>query len=128
MRTFRGFTLIEIMIAVAIIGILVAVAVPLYRGYIETGQQQALLARSDGLRIFQENWRVDNGSYFAGTYTSGGANGFAAIGYVVQNDQDGITLTVTACDGDAIANCFKLIATDEAGHSLVWQGGTYTWQ
>jgi type IV pilus assembly protein PilA len=48
--TQKGFTLIELMIVVAIIGILAAVAIPAYQGYIARSQMAEALSLADGLK------------------------------------------------------------------------------
>ena len=50
----RGFTLIELMIVVAILGILIAVAVPTYRNYITTAKLSEAKSNLETLRLLQE--------------------------------------------------------------------------
>ena len=71
----RGFSLVELMIAIAIIAVLSSIAIPLYNGYVREGHFTALRANMPGLRTVIEDFRLDNGSYGA----NGNLVGLAAI-------------------------------------------------
>ncbi|WP_286509649.1 type IV pilin protein [Variovorax davisae] len=62
-RRSAGFTLIEVMIVVAIIGILAAVAVPAYNDYIRRGQVQEAFSFLSDYRTKLEQYYQDNRNY-----------------------------------------------------------------
>ena len=67
----RGFTLIEVMIAVAIIGILSAVAYPNYRDYITRGQLTDATTGLNTVRAQMERHFQDNRTYAtSGSFTT----------------------------------------------------------
>ncbi|HEX8955906.1 MAG TPA: type IV pilin protein [Burkholderiaceae bacterium] len=60
-----GFTLIELMIAVAIVGILGAIALPIYRGYVISGQVAEATNNLSALRAKMEQYYQDNRTYLS---------------------------------------------------------------
>lgn len=63
----RGFTLIELMIVVAIVGILAAIAYPSYTDYVQKSRRGDAIASLADFRIEQEKWRANNVSYTTST-------------------------------------------------------------
>ncbi|AWB69718.1 pilin [Vibrio cholerae] len=59
----KGFTLIELMIVVAIIGVLAAIAVPQYQKYVAKSEAAAALASITGHRTNVETYVLENGSF-----------------------------------------------------------------
>ena len=63
MRRSQGFTLLEIMIVVAIIGILAAVAVPQYQNYVRQSRVTIATSVLSAMRVSMEQYFQDNRSY-----------------------------------------------------------------
>jgi type IV pilus assembly protein PilA len=76
----KGFTLIELMIVVAIIGILAAIAIPAYQDYTIRAQVTEGLNLIDGVKVAVADYYTQNGVYpAAGLATAAPAGlGFAA--------------------------------------------------
>ncbi len=63
MKTNRGITLVELLVVIVIVGILAAVAIPTYTGYMQRGRRSDAKTALEQLRAAQEIWRAEKGSY-----------------------------------------------------------------
>ena len=66
----KGFTLVELMIVIAILGILTAVAIPMYRGYVSNAKRSEGKANLETIRLLQEQYFADERTYIAGADTA----------------------------------------------------------
>jgi type IV pilus assembly protein PilA len=66
----KGFTLIELMIVIAIIGILAAIAIPAYQNYTIRSQVTEGLSLADGWKTSISEFYAQNGSFPSGFSTA----------------------------------------------------------
>lgn len=105
-----GFTLIELMISVAIIAILAGVGLPLYSGYVDNSREAKLFNDISTIEVFQEQVLLRTGAYATGL-----ANVTAitnATGWDPRTN-DGTTYAIVA-NGTG----YNITATDDTGRTV----------
>lgn len=115
----RGFTLVELMIAVAVIAVLAAIAIPIYNGYLQTSREGVLVNNIATIQVFQEDVRMRTGSYVAGNYdVSGGDTSLSdpPLNWDPRGE-DSIVYSVALVGADN----YSVTATDEAGITVCRQ-------
>ncbi len=121
----QGFTLIELMIVVAIIGILAAIAIPAYQDYVARSQVSEAVNLASGLKTTVSEIWSDEGVF---TNADSGSAGLPAAASVVGK----YTASVTVTDG-VITSAMKAsgvasgIASATVSLSPVTRAGSVEW-
>jgi type IV pilus assembly protein PilA len=125
----KGFTLIELMIVVAIIGILAAIAIPAYQDYTIRAQASEGLAMASATKAAISEFQADRGTWPTDDGTGGGQLGWTnppsgkyVSGITVANGI--ITVTYGLLANQAIQNqTATLTPGTSASGDIVWVCG-----
>ncbi len=138
MKRNNGFTLIELMIVVAVVAILAAVAIPSYSNYVFRGKVQEATSNLASLRVAMEQYFQDNRTYLNAAncgVTPPGAPIVKYFSYACTATATTYTITATggnAASGDASMSGFNYsianTPTDNLKQSWILAPAPATWQ
>ena len=112
----KGFSLIEIMVTMAIVALLASIVIPKYNDYIQRGDRSEGISAMQAILEAQERYYADNV-----TYTTDLKNlGYSASTFTTENSR--YVISAQACQDSGGANialtqCIELLATAQAGQA-----------
>lgn len=107
----QGFTLLELMIVVVVVGVIAAVAIPSYSGYVRRAACEDAKGTLTGAAGLLERFRAQQNTYTGAT-----------LGAYAHSPVDGTAVLNIAVNIDATGTSYGLTATPVAGGKLAGRG------
>jgi len=123
-RVQQGFTLIELMIVVAIIGILAAIALPAYQDYTKRTHVAEGLTLASGAKASVTEFYSSNNRFPATNTSAGLASATSISGNAVSSvtvGTNGVITIVYTSKVDASNNAVTLSPSTASGGSVMWK-------
>lgn len=115
-----GFTLMELIVVIALLGILAAIAIPVYNNYTIKAKLTEAHANIAALKLAEEEYYLQNNTYFYGNTTNDVET--ASEGYWEVVGRDGTVNFAYSVSGDGTS--YSITATGTTGEV---SGKTVTW-
>ena len=122
MKKLRGFTLVELMIVIAIVGILAAVGYPAYTSSVKKGNRADGIDSLLSLAGRMEEYYLNNDTYVGATVAN--ANSSDGLYTLEISAADGFTYTLTATPVTADADCGNLTLNSLGQKGVTAAGAT----
>lgn len=133
MKTQKGFTLVELMIVVVIVGILASIGIPAYGDYVRRGKIAEATTNLSSLRVSMEQYYQDNRTYLNGAACGVTMPVAPAVEYFMYTcvAPTANTFTITATGTGSMANFVYTVNQSNAKTSTItapgWTGNVSCW-
>ncbi len=130
-RTERGFTLIEMLIVVVLVGILAAIALPSYFQYVQRSKIIEATTGLSNLRTKMEQYFLDNRTYVGGCAIyqpaiAAQVKAFTIADCTGTETATAYTLTATGIPADGMDTAFVYTVDQSNNKTSAGPSGTYT--
>jgi type IV pilus assembly protein PilE len=140
MRGKEGVTLIEIMVVVAIVGMLAAIAIPAYDNYVTRSRRSDAFTALETVRAAQEMYRAEKG-FYASDFVDAGVTVLAGCSAAMGGSNYAISITRTdnthytalaaataaTVGGKQAGDRYPQFRTNENGQQLYYDTKTSSW-